>query len=133
MATPGLKFSERRSNMGSTMSLEIGPTPKVPGGRPPARPSASASAGFADVLAASGPVDAADVGVPAAPPAEALDAVGAAADRVDRLAAEQRELHFERDPATGRVVVQVRDLRTGDVIRTIPPSKALDVLSGESI
>jgi uncharacterized FlaG/YvyC family protein len=71
--------------------------------------------------------------VPAAPPRTVLDEVGAAAERAAELAAEQRELHFERDPATGRIVVQVRDLGTGDVIRTIPPSEALDVLSGEPL
>jgi hypothetical protein len=119
--------------MGVTMSLEIGPTPNVAGGRPPARPSAPASPGFAAALAASGPVDGADVGVPAAPPTAALDAVGVAAERAEQLAAEQRELHFERDAATGRVIVQVRDLRTGDVIRTIPAAKALDVLEGEDL
>jgi hypothetical protein len=115
------------------MSLEIGPTPNVPGGRPPARPSAPAPAGFAAALAASGPVDAADVGVPATPPEPVLDAVAAAAERAQELAAEQRELHFERDSATGRVIVQVRDLRTGEVIRTVPPSKALDFLEGEDL
>jgi FlaG protein len=115
------------------MSLEIGPTPNVPGGRPPARSSATAPAGFAAALAASGPVDAAHVGVPAGPPPPVLDAVGVAADRAEQLAAEQRELHFEPDAATGRVIVQVRDLRTGEVLRTIPASKALDVLEGEDL
>ena len=36
-----------------------------------------------------------------------------------------RELHFETDEETGRVIIQVRDLE-GNVIRTIPPSDALD-------
>jgi flagellar protein FlaG len=36
------------------------------------------------------------------------------------------------DADSGRVVVQVRDLE-GHVIRTIPPSQALDVLSGGSL
>ena len=115
------------------MSLEIGPTSNVTGGRPPVRPSAAASSGFAEALAASGPVDAADVGVPPAPPAAVLDAVGVAAQRAEELAAEQREMHFDRDPSTGRIVVQVRDLRTGEVIRTVPASKALDVLAGEAL
>ena len=33
------------------------------------------------------------------------------------------------DDKSGRVIVQVRDL-DGHVIRTIPPSEALDILSG---
>jgi uncharacterized FlaG/YvyC family protein len=46
------------------------------------------------------------------------------------MAAANRELHFERDPDSGRVIVQVRDLATREVIRTIPPSEALTVMSG---
>ena len=107
------------------MSLEIGPTHNLPQTTVPAVRGAEGNA-FAATLAAATPVDSVQVGVPPT----VLDEVGAAADRADQLAAEQRELHFERDRTTGRVVVQVRDLRTGDVIRTIPPSKALDVLSG---
>ncbi len=36
------------------------------------------------------------------------------------------------DEDSGRVIVQVRDL-DGRVIRTIPPSEALDVLSGRPL
>jgi uncharacterized FlaG/YvyC family protein len=71
------------------------------------------------------------LGIPASPPAEVLDAVGAAADAVDAMAKENRELHFEQDPDSGRVVVQVRNLATREVIRTIPASEALELLSGE--
>jgi hypothetical protein len=73
-----------------------------------------------------------DSGATPIPPA-VLDAVGAAAARVAELAAEQRELHFERDGLTGRVVVQVRDLGTGAVIGVIRPSEALDVLTGGAL
>jgi uncharacterized FlaG/YvyC family protein len=48
------------------------------------------------------------------------------------MAAQNRELHFERDPQSGRVVVQVRDLATREVVRTIPPSEALGILSDGS-
>jgi flagellar protein FlaG len=48
---------------------------------------------------------------------------------VDELRAEGRELHFEYDEDAGRVQIQVRDL-DGNVLRTIPPSKALSVISG---
>jgi uncharacterized FlaG/YvyC family protein len=70
--------------------------------------------------------------IPATPPAEALDAVGAAADRAAELRANNRELHFHKDEESGRVIVEVRDL-DGNVIRTIPPSQALEVMSGARI
>jgi len=68
-------------------------------------------------------------GIPAVPPEDALREVDRAATRADELWREKRELHFEMDQDSGRVIVQVRDL-DGRVIRTIPPSEALDVLSG---
>ena len=77
--------------------------------------------------------DAAEIGaIPAAPPVDALREVDRAAARAEELWNEQRELHFEMDEDSGRVVVQVRDLE-GRVIRTIPPSEALDVLSGRPL
>jgi uncharacterized FlaG/YvyC family protein len=66
-------------------------------------------------------------------PAIVLDAVEEAAARAARLAAGQRELHFERDELTGRVGVQLRDLGTGQVIRTVRPSEALEMLAGGAL
>jgi hypothetical protein len=73
-----------------------------------------------------------ELSLPAFPPPEVLDAIGAAADRVDALAAADRELNFRIDDATGRVVVELRDL-AGDVIRTVAPSDALAVMAGAGI
>jgi uncharacterized FlaG/YvyC family protein len=70
--------------------------------------------------------------VPATPPPDALREVDRAAQRADELWRDQRELHFEMDEDSNRVIVQVRDL-DGRVIRTIPPSEALDVLSGKQL
>jgi FlaG protein len=81
---------------------------------------------------ASAPVDTVQLSLAFSPPDEVLDAVGAAADRAEELAAANRELHFEVDKESKRVIIQVRDL-DGNVIRTIPPKHALDVMSGESI
>lgn len=67
--------------------------------------------------------------LPAVPPPELLDEIDAAADRAAELAADDRELHFELDEATGRIVVLVRDL-DGTVLRTLSPSEALDVMTG---
>jgi FlaG protein len=70
--------------------------------------------------------------VPLAPAPEAREMVQKAAQRVEELRAENRELHFTRDQDSNRVVIEVRDL-DGNVIRTIPPEKALDIMSGAAI
>jgi FlaG protein len=90
-----------------------------------ARPGAAAASGAAPAA----PVDSVQLSIPASPPAEVQDAVGAAAARVADLAAQNRTLHFELDEHSKRVVIQVRDL-DGNVLKTIPPSKALEVMSG---
>ena len=69
-----------------------------------------------------------DIGVPSVPPAEVLDRVREAAERALAMAADDRELHFRPDPASSRVIVEVRD-RRGNVIRTIPPSTALETMT----
>jgi len=66
------------------------------------------------------------------PPSDALREVDRAAARADELWHDNRELHFEMNRHSGRMIVQVRDL-DGNVIRTIPPSEALDVLSGKPL
>jgi hypothetical protein len=66
--------------------------------------------------------------LPASPPDSVLEEMSAAAEAADRLHDQARELHFE-PVGNGRVVVQVRDL-DGNVIRTIPAGRALDVAAG---
>ena len=68
--------------------------------------------------------------LPASPPPAVLEDMHAAARVFEELRAQKRELHFET--TDGRVIVQVRDL-DGNVIRTIPAAKALDVAAGESL
>jgi hypothetical protein len=113
------------------MSFEIGHLPPVTGGLAARRPAPAPTADFSVTLArASEPKgDVAVISLPPSPPPELLDEVAAARDRAAELAANNRELHFSRDESTGRVIVQVRDLQ-GNVIRTIPPSHALHVMSG---
>ncbi len=67
-----------------------------------------------------------------APPDELLEAMGAAAEVYERLAARGRELRFRIDPSTGRVTVEVHDL-DGKLLYSIPPSRALDIASGEDL
>jgi hypothetical protein len=73
-------------------------------------------------------VDAVDV-IPASPPPEVLAEVDAAWERSSQLASANRELHFRRDEHTGRTIIEVRTL-DGEVLRTIPPSRMLDVMAG---
>jgi hypothetical protein len=110
------------------MDLRIGHLDFTPPTAPAKRAAGNPAAQFALPR-----TDTADIGgIPAAPPEDALREVDRAAARADELWGDQRELHFEMDADSGRVVVQVRDL-DGRVIRTIPPSEALDVLSGGSL
>jgi flagellar protein FlaG len=118
------------------MSFEIGPIqPIQPGGAP--RRTVPATPGFSlnlarPVVRTPAAQDSALVSLPASPPAEVLDAVGAAAARAAELRAANRELHFHKDEKSGRVIVEVRDL-AGHVIRTIPPAHALDVMAGAAL
>lgn len=70
--------------------------------------------------------------IPPAPTAEARQMVNRAAEVVDDLYKNNRELHFSVDKSSNRVVIEVRDL-DGHVLKTIPPSKALDVMSGAAL
>jgi flagellar protein FlaG len=76
-------------------------------------------------------VDHADV-IPASPPPEAQAAVDAAWERTLQLAVQNRELHFARNKASGRMIIEVRSLN-GEVLKTIPPARALEVMSGEAL
>ena len=120
------------------MSFEIGPLPPIQSGAPARRavqnPRAdfSVSLGRAAAPAPARDADAAELSIPASPPVEVLDEIGAAADRAHQLWTENRELHFSKDSTSGRLVIEVRD-RAGHTIRTIPPSEALDVLAGAAL
>jgi hypothetical protein len=118
------------------MSFEIGPVQPIGRGTSAARRVDAVTPGFSLDLArrkTETPAPASvSSAVPAAPPLEVRDAIGAAAARAAELRAENRELHFQKDPTSGRVIVQVRDL-AGNVIRTIPPSRALDIMAGAAV
>ena len=107
------------------MSFEVPPLNNaVPGVQPVTRtdkPQSGAAAGGAEEVRLDT--------IASSPPVELHGEVDRAAERVDELRAEGRELHFEYDEDAGRVQIQVRDL-DGNVLRTIPPSKALSVISG---
>jgi len=118
------------------MSFEIGPLQPIQGvggTQRPAQVTPGFSLDLARRTAEPAPVlDTAVLSLPAHPPTEVLDAIGAAAERAAELRAQNRELHFSKDEVSGRVIVQVRDL-DGNVIRTIPPSGALAVMAGAPV
>ncbi len=70
--------------------------------------------------------------IPSSPPPEVQAAMGVAADAYEKLKATGRQLSFQIDDATGKLHIEVHDLR-GKVLFTVPPSKALDVASGGSL
>jgi flagellar protein FlaG len=62
-------------------------------------------------------------------PEPVSNGIADAAQRYEDLRAQGRELHF-RVGHTGAIVVDVCDLE-GNVIRTVPPETALDIIGGQ--
>jgi uncharacterized FlaG/YvyC family protein len=93
----------------------------------PARPHVEPAVQRAQPQAALAPVTVDTL--PSRPPLEVLEEIAAAHERWDQLRSQQRELHFKHDDAANRVVVEVRDME-GNVLRTVPPSKALEIIAG---
>lgn len=109
------------------MNFDLPPLGRVDGAAsPPPTRGVEKGAGFGSALSKA--VDA--QGIPASPPAEVLEEMHGAARVADALRAQGRELHFEA--SDGHVVVQVRDLASGNVIRNVPPREALDIATGAS-
>jgi flagellar protein FlaG len=111
------------------MTFEIGQLTIAPAAPAPVAPARVPEA--APVEQTGPALDTSDV-IPASPPPEVLAEVDAAWERADALAAQNRELHFARDASTGRLVIEVRTL-DGEVVKTIPPSEALNVMSGGTL
>ena len=109
------------------MTFEIGHLTLQSAASVPAAPARARFEPSAPVASARA-LDAVDV-IPASPPPEVLAEVDAAWERSAELAAANRELHFRRDEHSGRTIIEVRTL-DGEVLRTIPPSRVLDVMSG---
>ena len=70
--------------------------------------------------------------IPDTPPPEVLEAMDTAAQAYDRLAATGRRLHFESDPLTGRVAVQLLDPE-GGVVANLRASQVLHLADGRGI
>jgi hypothetical protein len=76
------------------------------------------------------PATGGDGDIPASPPACVLAEVDAAFERAEQLRAAGREMHFGIDTVNHRLVIELRTLR-GEVLETLAPSAALDLISGE--
>ena len=99
------------------MSMAITP-PGGPGGfEPPRRVGATTSNGTTF-----------SVDMAPAIPAPVTTGIADAAQRYEELKAQGRELHF-RVGESGVIVVDVCDL-DGNVVRTVPPETALDIIGG---
>jgi hypothetical protein len=93
----------------------------------PARTSAGAIRGATTAPAIPGAtVDT----LPASPPPEVRAEMLAAQRAVRELYERGRELHFEM--ADGRLRIELRDL-DGNVLKTIPPSAALEIAGGKAV
>jgi len=105
------------------MNFELPPV-----GQPQPTSAASRTSRATPPVAGLGPAVEVDLSIPSSPPPDLRAEMAAAAQRADELREQGRELHFEIDDR-GRVIIEVRDLE-GNVIRSIPPSRMLDVVAG---
>ena|SRR5947209_854627 len=117
-----------------TMSFDINSVQGLNARMAPVRATGRTTGPQAPAGAAATDAVTVDVGssIPSDPPQEVLDAMGVAAQAHDRLAATDRGLSFKIDDATGRVVVSVHN-NEGQLLFTVPGSKALDIASGGNL
>ncbi len=102
----------------------VGGAPRAERPLAPPEPQAPRPTSFADQL---------DPAVEASgPPPEVSAEVQAAARAADRLHQLGRQLRFERDTDSGRIVIEVRDL-DGNVLRRVPPTEVFDFASGKAV
>ena len=104
------------------MSMDVSPLGAAERTSSTARPAAPGGPVFE-----SAPKGTSDI--PLSPPAEVMRDVEAAARRAEWMREQGHELHFEIDPDTKRVRVEVRNL-DGEVIRVIPASEGLAIATG---
>jgi flagellar protein FlaG len=109
------------------MSFEVNAVNAI---RPQAVPPAGAPPAAAGGQSVSpGPAAIVDA-LPASPPPEVRAEMLAAQRAVQDLYERGRELHFEM--AGGRLRIELRDL-DGNVLKTIPPSHALEIAGGKAV
>jgi|tagenome__1003787_1003787.scaffolds.fasta_scaffold20849961_2 hypothetical protein len=95
-----------------------------------AAPAAARTGGFADALkAGASATDRVDA-IPASPPPDVIAEMLAAQRAIEDMHARGRTLHFAMDGR--RVRIEVQDL-DGNVLKEIPPSRALEVATGRAV
>jgi hypothetical protein len=112
------------------MSFNIHPVGPAAGAAPTSHASRNAPAAPAksDTVDSAVHVDT----FPSSPPPEVHDAIGVAAQSYDRLQQAGRAMSFKVNDATGKLTVEVHDLK-GNLLFTVPASKALEVAAGGSL
>jgi len=69
--------------------------------------------------------------IPASPPDEVLQAMGAAAQTYDQLAAQNKQVGFQSSADGSRVQVVVKDLSGNAISSPLPPSHVFNILDGQ--
>jgi hypothetical protein len=111
------------------MSFDIAPVERTsPAAASQPASSAPAGPGASDGPAASNEAVTVDT-IPSTPPEEVLSEMRGASQAYEKLAKSDRHLHFRVDDRTGKLTVEVHDLK-GNVLFTVPASKALEVAAG---
>jgi hypothetical protein len=123
------KFIQEEDRMSSPILPPQAPTAAGPISTGPARPTTRSAPAAGP--APSEPSVELDT-FPASPPAEVLDQMGAAAQTYEELSAEGRDIGLARD-ASGRPQFEIRDRRSGEVLRSLSPSEALDIAAGKPL
>jgi hypothetical protein len=87
----------------------------------------------ADAPAATSEVSTMIDAIPSSPPDEVLDAIGAASNRYDELAAKGQHVGFNLvADGEGRMTVQIKDLQGNVISPPLAPSSVFDILDGKS-
>jgi hypothetical protein len=111
------------------MSFDIAPVGRTPGTVPAGTDKIQNTAPSQAVQASdSVTVDT----IPSSPPPEVHEAMGVAAQAYDQLQADGRQMRFKVNEGTGKLVVEIHDLH-GNLLFSVPASKALDVAGGGSL
>lgn len=97
------------------------------------KPAAEKAAPVKDLVGSVGHQLEEEAGKPGAEPVQSAvdspEALGQAVSYLQEFAQSiQRDLSFSLDDASGRIVIEVRDQASGDVIRQIPSEDALRVM-----
>jgi uncharacterized FlaG/YvyC family protein len=64
------------------------------------------------------------------PPMSVWNEVDTAVRHVDTLRREGREVHFEIDEVTGGLVIQLREIEGGGILRELSPADAVAIAGG---